>query len=74
MVKFALSDLLCTLIFLDYELKSVRDVKNEMYLSLGEALGKNIVKPDGTFVDTSDNQTMSLNDDHHTYLNSILGC
>ena len=48
--------------FVDYELKSVRDVKAEVYISLGEALGKNIVKPDGKFVDSQTNESMSLAD------------
>ena len=46
--------------FVDYELKSVRDVKAEVYISLGEALGKNIIKPDGKFVDSQTNESMSL--------------
>ena len=46
--------------FIDYELKSVRDVKNEVYLSLGDALSKQIVKPDGRFTDTLTGESMSL--------------
>ena len=46
--------------FLDYQLKSVRDVKNGVYISLGDALGKNIVKHDGTFVDSLTQDTMSI--------------
>ena len=46
--------------FLDYELKSVRDVKEEVYVGLGEALGKSIVKPDGRFTDTLTGESMSL--------------
>lgn len=48
--------------FVDYELKSVRDVKNEVYISLGEALGKSIMKPDGTFLDTLTNESMALSE------------
>ena len=48
--------------FLDYELKSVRDVKEEAYISLGEALGRTIVKPDGRFTDTLTGESMSLTD------------
>ena len=46
--------------FLDYELKSVRDVKGEVYISLGDALGRAIVKPDGRFTDTLTGESMSL--------------
>ena len=48
--------------FVDYELKSVKDVKADAYISLGEALGKNIIKPDGMFEDSLTNETMSLAD------------
>ena len=48
--------------FIDYELKSVRDVKNEVYVSLGDALSKAIVKPDGRFTDTLTGESMSLAD------------
>jgi hypothetical protein len=48
--------------FVDYELKSVRDVKNEVYISLGEALGKSIMKPDGNFLDTLTNESMALSE------------
>ena len=46
--------------FLDYELKSVRDVKGEVYVSLGEALGKNIINPNARFSDTLTAESMSL--------------
>ena len=46
--------------FLDYQLKSVRDVKNGVYVSLGDALGKNIIKIDGTFVDTMTHDSMTI--------------
>ena len=46
--------------FLDYQLKSVRDVKNGVYVSLGDALGKGIIKTDGTFVDTLTQDTMTI--------------
>ena len=46
--------------FLDYQLKSVRDVKSGVYISLGDALGKNIVKADGTFVDTLTRDEMTI--------------
>ena len=48
--------------FIDYELKSVRDVKNEVYVSLGDALSKAIIKPDGRFTDTLTGESMSLAD------------
>jgi hypothetical protein len=46
--------------FVDYELKSVRDVKAEAYISLGEALGRAIISPAGEFVDSLTNESMSL--------------
>jgi hypothetical protein len=45
---------------LDGELKSVRDVKAGVYLSLGQALGQGIIKPSGTFIDTMTGESMSL--------------
>ena len=46
--------------FLDYQLKAVRDVKNGVYVSLGDALGKNIIKADGTFVDSLTRDTLTI--------------
>ena len=48
--------------FVDYELKSVKDVKADTYISLGEALGKGIIKPDGRFMDSLTNESMTLAD------------
>ena len=48
--------------FLDYQLKSVRDVKNGVYVSLGDALGKGIMRHDGTFVDSMTQETMTIHD------------
>ena len=48
--------------FLDYQLKSVRDVKNGVYISLGDALGKGIMKHDGTFVDSMTQETMTIHE------------
>ena len=46
--------------FLDYQLKAVRDVKNGVYVSLGDALGKNIIKADGTFVDSLTRDALTI--------------
>jgi hypothetical protein len=45
---------------LDADLKSVRDVKAGVYVTLGQALSKGIVKHNGGFVDTLSGDTLSL--------------